>query len=44
MVYSSNDEEEEMLDEVVMFVILVLYMEEPSWSLHSYKSWLQHYT
>ena len=32
------------LDEVDLFVILVLYMEEPSRSLHSYVSWLQHYT
>ena len=33
-----------MLDEVDMFVVLVLYMEEPSRSLRSYASWLQHYT
>ena len=32
------------LDEIDAFVVLLLYMEEPSWGLHTHALWLEHFT
>ena len=42
--YSNSGPGARKLDEIDTFVILLLYLEEPSRSLHSYALWLHHYT